>query len=139
MFPNSSHILDIEFEVEKKLNHFKNFDSELNGLSFSFVESKEEDNYLVQISDVVSGFVRLFFDFLEYASIEEVASFTSELNPLQKETLLLFKRLIDQSVNEDHILLHRVIVPIDEHKATILFNQNITSQSTRTQQSCAGV
>lgn len=139
MFPNSSHILDNEFEVEKKLNHVKNFDSELNGLSFSFVESKEEDNYLVQISDVVSGFIRLYFDFLEYASIEEATSFTSELNPLQKETLLLFKRLIDQSVNEDHILLHRVIVPIDEHKATILFNQNITSQSTRTQQSCAGV
>ena len=129
MFPNSSHILDNEFEIEKKINHVKSYDFDLSELSFSFVESKEEDNYLVQISDVVSGFIRLYFDFLEYASIEETTSFASELNPLQKETLVLFKRLIDQSVNEDHILLHRVIVPIDEHKASILFNQNITSKS----------
>ncbi|TOF11031.1 hypothetical protein, partial [Vibrio parahaemolyticus] len=72
-----------------------------------------------------SGFIRLYFDFLEYASIEDVTNFVAELNPLQEENLGLFKKLLDQSVQESHILLHRVIVPIDEHKATILFNNKI--------------
>lgn len=70
---------------------------------------------------MVSGFIRLFFDFLEYASIEDVTGFVSELNQLQKETLALFKNLLDQSIEESHILLHRVIVPIDEHKGAVLF------------------
>ncbi|MGU3191873.1 DUF3800 domain-containing protein [Vibrio cholerae] len=125
MFPNSLHILDNEFEVEEKINSARSYDPELNGLSFSFVESKETENYLVQMSDVVSGFIRLYFDFLEYASIEDVTNFVAELNPLQEETLGLFKKLHDQSVQESHILLHRVIVPIDEHKATILFDNEI--------------
>lgn len=123
MFPNSLHVLDNEFEVEKKMNSAKEYDAGLNELSFSFVESKKDENHLVQVSDVISGFIRLYFDFLEYASIEEATIFSSDLNPLQKETLALFKHLIDQSVNEDHILLHRIIVPIDEHKGKILFDQ----------------
>ena len=125
MFPNSLHVLDNEFEVEKKINSARRYDPDLCGLSFSFVESKEAENYLVQMSDVASGFIRLYFDFLEYASIEDVTNFVAELNPLQEENLGLFKKLLDQSVQESHILLHRVIVPIDEHKATILFNNKI--------------
>ena len=123
MFPNSLHILDNESEIEEKINNAKSYSPELENISFSFVESKHDENYLTQISDVTSGIIRLYFDFLEYASIEEVTGFVHGLNPIQKDTLLLFKKLIDKSVEECHILLHRVIVPIDEHKASILFNK----------------
>ncbi|KRV69405.1 hypothetical protein AO721_10920 [Aeromonas veronii] len=123
MFPNSLHIFDNEYEIEGELNRIKEYDAHFNKMSFSFVESKEAGNYLVQISDVISGFFRLYFDFLEYASIEQVEDFVRELNTLQSETLTLFKKLLDQSINESHILLYRVIVPIDEHKGSILFSE----------------
>ncbi|WP_421286546.1 DUF3800 domain-containing protein [Aeromonas veronii] len=123
MFPNSLHIFDNEYEIEGELNRIKEYDAHFNKMSFSFVESKEAGNYLVQISDVISGFFRLYFDFLEYASIEQVEDFVRELNTLQSETLTLFKKLLDQSINESHILLYRVIVPIDECKGSILFSE----------------
>jgi hypothetical protein len=121
MFPNSLHIFDNEPIVEKKINSAKNYDPDMVGLSFSFVESKKAENHLVQIADVVSGFIRIYFNFLEYASFEDVTKFVSELNQMQKETLVLFKKSLNQSAEESHILLHRVIVPIDEQKGALLF------------------
>lgn len=121
-FPNSQHILDNECEIEEKINNIRVHDLALDAINFSFVESKEAQNYLVQISDVTAGFIRLYFNFLEHASIDEVNLFMDSLNPIQKETMSLFKELLDKSVKECHILLHRVVVPMDEHKASILLN-----------------
>ncbi|MUK62710.1 hypothetical protein GNP81_16410 [Aliivibrio fischeri] len=125
MFPNSKHILDNEEKVEEMIQKIRVHDSEIDNIDFVFVESEEEDNYLVQISDVTSGFIKLFFNFLEYASIEDVNRFIASLNPLQKQTMSLFKDLLDKSIEECHIFLHRVVVPIDEHKASILLNGKI--------------
>jgi hypothetical protein len=121
-FPKSRHILDNEFDIEKTISNIRMHDPELDSVNFIFVESEEPQNYLVQISDVTAGFIRLFFNFLEYASVEEVNVFLGELNPRQKETMSLFKLLLDKSVEECHMLLHRVVVPIDEHKASLLLN-----------------
>lgn len=120
-FPDSVHILDNESKVEEAIIKICNSNPSYSNLNFSFVESVELENYRVQISDVLSGFIRLYFGFLEFASIDEVISFNNELNPLQKRTLRLFKNLLDKSVDECPLLLHRVLSPIDEHKATILF------------------
>jgi hypothetical protein len=120
-FPNSVHVLDNESKVEETIIKICNSEPKYRDLNFSFVESVELENYRVQISDVLSGFIRLYFGFLEFASIEEVISFNNKLNPLQKRTLSLFKTLLDKSVDECHLLLHRVLSPIDEHKAKILF------------------
>lgn len=121
-FPNSEHILDKECKIEEKINNVRMHDPELDAVNFTFVESKEAQNYLVQISDVTAGFIRLYFNFLEYSSIEEVSLFIDSLNPTQKQTMSLFKELLDKSVEECHILLHRVVVPMDEHKASILLD-----------------
>jgi hypothetical protein len=122
-FPDSVHVFDNESKVEETIIKIFNSDPKYSDLNFSFVESVEFENYRVQISDVLSGFIRLYFGFLEFASIEEVISFNNELNPLQKRTLSLFINLLDKSVDECHLLLHRVLSPIDEHKATILFSE----------------
>lgn len=120
MFPNSKHVMDNEELIEKKFKEYKNCDNNFTSLDITFVDSKLSENYLTQISDVVAGFIRLYFNFLEYASIDEVSVFTSNLNNLQKDNLELFKKLLARSIEESEILLHRVIVPIDEHKAFTL-------------------
>lgn len=121
-FPKSQHILDNECEVEEKINKLMSQDSDLKAIRFNFVESKEPQNYLVQISDVIAGFIRLYFDFLEFSTVEQINLFHSELNPIQKDTMVLFKKLLDKSIEECPILLHRVVVPADEYKASILLN-----------------
>nr|WP_176453902.1 hypothetical protein [Aliivibrio wodanis] len=128
MFPNSKHVLDNEFEIEEKLASISRVDDEINCINYEFVESTDKENYHVQLSDVVCGFIRLYFDFLEFSSINEVEKFSVGLNHLQKTNLQLFFSLIDNSINEAALLLHRVIVPIDEHKATVLNERlNITN------------
>ena len=122
-FPGSVHILDNESKIEKAVIKFFNCDPKYSALNFSFVESVELENYRVQISDVLAGFMRLYFGFLEYASIEEVVLFKNELTPLRKRNLSLLKSLLDKSVDECPLLLYRVLPLIDENKATILFSE----------------
>ncbi|WP_321346217.1 DUF3800 domain-containing protein [Halopseudomonas oceani] len=122
-FPSSDHILDNEDKVEPKIAEASVHDDQLRNIRYVFVDSDKPENYMVQISDVIAGFIKIYFDFLEYSDIDEAESFTSTLNPLQKNNLVLFQKLLDASVEECHLFLHRVIVPIDEHKASLVSAQ----------------
>ena len=122
LFPSSHHVLDDESKIEAKLTELRKLDHDLDAVDFSFVVSKLPENYHVQISDVIAGFVMLYFDFLEYASIEEIIQFNSQLSPLQKNIMDSFSSMLDISDDECPGFFHRVIAPIDDHKASILLS-----------------
>lgn len=122
MFPSSTHFLDNEFEIEQKIELQCKTDNVLNKIDFSFVDSKDPQSFLIQISDVISGFVRLYFDFLEYIPVADVNPFIDNLDSNEKDTLLSFKTLIDSTVEECGLLVFRTSTPLAEHKASILHN-----------------
>ena len=119
-FPKSNQTLDEEKDVKEKFAD-EYYESELAGLEYRFVVSKEKENYAIQISDVVAAFFKHYYAFIEASDISEVRSFREGLTPMQRGNLNLFSQLIDKSTDECKLFLHRVIVPQDEVKAAILF------------------
>lgn len=120
-FPKSHHILDQERKIEPILKDMCARDEKLKSIDFKFFNSKLNGSLPIQVSDVISGFMFLFFNYIEASTPIEVQNFQSTLSASQKTTLNLFKKNLDRAVDECHLFHHRVIVPGDEEKAGLLF------------------
>ncbi|KVE94924.1 hypothetical protein WJ03_22900 [Burkholderia vietnamiensis] len=113
IFPKSKHIFDDEFEVRDKLEKFDiRFDG--NAVEYSFSKSTEKIG--IQISDVICGFLGVYFNFLEDSSIESLRLAKKNLNPSQRETMSLLKQLIDISDEKSNGFIHRTTATSNDEK-----------------------
>lgn len=119
-YPSSTHIFDIESEVQNDL-----LDTQVQYkdkfVDFSFVDSKSRIE--VQLSDGICGLLGSHFNFLEEHTFEELIEIKEKLNPRQKKTLYLLKKLIDVSEEQSNGFLHR-ISPMDSDIKNDFFLHN---------------
>lgn len=109
IYPKSSHAFDNETEIQEILG---NTQVEYKGsfVEYSFVDSL--DCIEVQLSDCVCGLLGSHFNFLEEHSVEELIEIKQNLNPVQRLTLSLLRKLIDISDAQSNGFMHR-ISPMD--------------------------
>jgi hypothetical protein len=109
IYPTSSHTFDNETEVQEALG---NTQVEYKGrfVKYSFVDS--QDCIEIQLSDGICGLLGSHFNFLEAHSVEELIEIKQNLNPVQRQTLSLLRKLIDISDAQSNGFMHR-ISPMD--------------------------
>ncbi|MFM5404695.1 DUF3800 domain-containing protein [Aeromonas veronii] len=117
-FPDSQHIFDEERIVEKDLARRKEHSDELKELKYRFVKST--DNELIQVSDVIAGFLQKYFHYLNKTKISEVCDGRKNLNEQQMKNVNLIQKLINKSDSEDEKLLFYVMSSL-EHEKHIAF------------------
>lgn len=120
VYPSSTHIFDIESEVQNDLLDTQ-VQYEDKFVDFSFVDSKSRIE--VQLSDGICGLLGSHFNFLEEHTFEELIEIKEKLNPRQKKTLYLLKKLIDVSEEQSNGFLHR-ISPMDSDIKNDFFLHN---------------
>lgn len=101
-FDDSVHIFDHEYEIEDNLVSSGN----LEKYNFEFVDSI--NNIEVQLSDVFSGLLSKYFEFLSNNSFEQIEEQKNSLNDKQKDNLFILKSIFQKSYNEDENFLFRV-------------------------------
>ena len=109
IYPKSSHTFDNETEIQEALG---NTQVEYKGsfVEYSFLDSL--DCIEVQLSDCICGLLGSHFNFLEEHSVEELIEIKLNLNPVQRLTLSLLRKLIDISDAQSNGFMHR-ISPMD--------------------------
>ncbi|KTC08894.1 hypothetical protein AO390_06010 [Pseudomonas marginalis ICMP 11289] len=109
IYPKSSHTFDNETEIQQTLG---NTQVKYKGsfVEYSFVDSL--DCIEVQLSDCICGLLGSHFNFLEEHSVEELIEIKQNLNPIQRLTLSLLRKLIDISDAQSNGFMHR-ISPMD--------------------------
>ncbi|EPF5079394.1 DUF3800 domain-containing protein [Yersinia enterocolitica] len=113
-FSESKHIFDVEEVVKEEFAEQVEFDKELASLDITFVDS--DDDYFVQVSDVVAGLFQRYFNYLNTNKIIDVKSVRASLNPIQLKNMDLFKSLIDKSDAENKKLLFYVMSRMEHEK-----------------------
>jgi len=117
-FSESKHRFDVEEIVKEEFDKQKEHDKELAKVDISFIVS--DDNYFVQVSDVVAGLFQRYFHYINISKIVDVKTVRASLNPLQLKNLELFKSLITKSDNENDSFLFYVMSK-SEHEKHIAF------------------
>lgn len=109
MYPTSLHTFDNETEVQEALENTR---VEYKGrfVDYSFVDSR--DCIETQLSDGICGLLGSHFNFLEEHSVEELIEIKKNINPVQRQTLSLLRKLIDISDAQSNGFMHRVS-PVD--------------------------
>ena len=113
MFEASSHIFDIEKVVEADLQKAAEANPNLT-LNYSFADSKL--NPLVQVSDVVAGFMQHYFDYLNSHSYEQIKHDRNSLNERQRLNMEFLRLLINKSHDNNPTLLHCVMSALEHEK-----------------------
>lgn len=109
IYPTSSHTFDNETEVQEALGNTQ-LEYKKRFVEYSFVDSLGCTE--IQLSDGICGLLGSHFNFLEEQSFEGLIGIKQNLNPVQRQTLLLLSKLIDISDAQSNGFLHR-ISPMD--------------------------
>jgi len=117
-FSQSKHIFDVEEIVKEEFDKQKEHDEELAKVDISFVVS--DDNYFVQVSDVIAGLFQRYFHYINTNKLIDVKAVRDSLNPLQLKNMELFKSLISKSDDENDSFLFYVMSK-SEHEKHIAF------------------
>lgn len=109
IYPTSCHTFDNETEVQEALGETQ---VEYKGkfVKYSFVDSR--DCMEIQLSDCICGLLGSHFNFLEEHSVGELIEIKKNINPVQRQTLSLLRKLIDISDAQSNGFMHRVS-PVD--------------------------
>lgn len=99
------HIMDDEQTVERALK--VQAPQLIGGSRISFVDSKQ--NRMVQVSDLVSGVVARYFQFIDDNNHLQLARVLENMSTEQSANLNLLRRLFDKSHDKDRTLLHRTV------------------------------
>ncbi|HEJ7919129.1 TPA: DUF3800 domain-containing protein [Serratia marcescens] len=113
MFEASNHIFDIEKVVEADLEEAAKANPNLR-LNYSFADSKQ--NPLVQVSDVVAGFMQHYFDYLNSNNFEQIKNDRRSLNDKQRLNMEFLRLLINKSHDNNPTLLHYVMSALEHEK-----------------------
>ena len=109
IYPTSSHTFDNETEVQEALGNTQ-IGYKGRFVEYSFVDSR--DCIEIQLSDGICGLLGSHFNFLEEHSVEELIEIKKNLNPVQRQTLSLLRKLIDISDAQSNGFMYR-ISPMD--------------------------
>lgn len=109
IFSKSLHIFDEEKAVEKKLSNIQLYEHGKILNHYKFVKSHE--NIFVQISDMIAGFLRRLFIFLDEKSIGEIKSLAEKLNENQINNFNILWRLISRSDEKSPLLIKNANTP----------------------------
>ena len=121
LFKNSTHILDIEEDIETRLKAQTFMDNGRLLQNYRFVDSKQEAG--VQIADVAVGLLGKFFTFINRTRLCDLRDARSTLSPIQLGNLSQLTKIMDLSVSENSALALRVLSYEDEHKAAFFFGE----------------
>jgi len=104
MFKNSQHIFDNEESIVELLSEYKIMDGQKELNNFVFVDSTS--NQLIQLSDVLVGFVGKLCSYLNTNSRVQIHSDFCSLDQIQRDNIDLLLRLIDRSHDKNIGFLH---------------------------------
>lgn len=113
-FSNSTHVFDIEKVVEADLQEIAAAVPEVASLNYSFADSKQLP--LVQVSDVMAGFLQRYFGYLNNTTLNELRTIRCGLNDKQRLNMEFLRLLILKSDKENHVLLHYLMSPLEQEK-----------------------
>ncbi|KJV50066.1 hypothetical protein VH86_02580 [Pantoea sp. BL1] len=128
-FKNSHHYLDKEDSIEPTIEALVSYEpegnevNEFSELKYSFIDS--ENKLEIQLSDVVSGIIRLLYSYVEFSDQLGIESFLMTANQQQKKNLKLLHENILMAEAECEGFIYRVQVPEDEYKMSVLFSKNV--------------
>ena len=105
-FPESKHFFDQEPQVQKQFEEITLNRQGKEFCNYRFVDSK--DNHLIQLSDMVAGYLRKLFEFLDDALLENIIVFPNELTIVQKENFRMTRDLIRKSEEMNELLIMNI-------------------------------
>lgn len=97
-FPNSFHIFDEEKSV---MESFETIWKSYNNDNNNYLFQKSEENKLIQISDVLVGFLRRLFEYLSSIDINSIPEIVTNLSTENIKLLKLFYSIYDKSASID--------------------------------------
>lgn len=112
-FKHSYHILDEERQV---MDYLATYSPKLN--NFKFITSN--DCQLIQLSDVMIGFFRSLFLFLENIEREKISDIFDSFDNVQRATLKKFFQIYEESVNTDEKMVVFTLSIFDFYKFNTL-------------------
>lgn len=112
MFPNSYHYFDTEKQIEDNLLKIKNSFNNADLDNYCFIPDSKH-NPMIQLSDVIIGYVAKLFNFCKGRTSAELQSFRQTLSTNQLEILKLSRALIDKSDATNPAYFHHII-PISD-------------------------
>lgn len=104
LFDCSKHVLDNEFEIQKRFEQIEEFDDDLRNTEFNFVDSKLMPE--VQVSDVLCGLFKNYFTFINDLKLDDLDEVKLSLTTLQRNCLRLIAELIVKSDNKNKEFLY---------------------------------
>ena len=105
-FPESQHFFDEESQVQKRFDEITLSRQGKEFCNYRFIDSK--DSQLIQLSDMVAGYLRKLFEFLDDALLENIIVIPNELTSVQKENFRITRDLIRKSEEMNELLIMNI-------------------------------
>jgi hypothetical protein len=105
-FKNSKHFFDREDQIEPIIDSFKLVDKGTIFKPYRFIDSKED--MLIQLSDILTGFIGKFSEFINTHSKKEIMVIVKTLDDIQKRNLCLYLNILEKSNNKNVGFFHHV-------------------------------
>ncbi len=118
VFKNDKHVFDQEPTIENSFEKNKAYITKQHINNYEFIDSTQSE--LIQVSDVIAGFLGKHFSFLNSLADEKVYEVLKGLTPLQRDNLVLLKKILEKSEQKNPYYLHS-IVPTDYFVKNSLF------------------
>ncbi|MDF3626153.1 DUF3800 domain-containing protein [Brytella acorum] len=120
LFKNSTHVLDVEPFIEKRLKKNRFMDEEREVSMYRYAISHNEPG--VQISDVVVGLLAKFFSWIARTSIDDVLEARGSLTEVQEHNRQLIAKLFERSTTSTDAYVQRIICLEDETRGALFLN-----------------
>ncbi|MGE3613410.1 MAG: DUF3800 domain-containing protein [Sulfurimonas sp.] len=118
VFKNDKHVFDHEPTIEESFEKNKVYITKQQINNYEFIDSTQSE--LIQVSDITAGFLGKYFSFLNSLADEKVYEVLKGLTPLQKNNLVLLKKIVEKSEQKNPYYLHST-VPMDYFVKNSLF------------------
>lgn len=105
-FPESKHYFDEEPQVQKEFEMISLIKSGEEICNYEFINSK--NSCYIQLSDIVAGFLRKLFVFLDDALLENIIIFPNELTDVQKNNFRMIRDLFRKSEEKNELLIMNI-------------------------------
>lgn len=118
-------VMDMEVQVKEQ---FESRAGRPMPANLRFADSKDEP--LVQVSDLTTGLIARYFQFVDDHDHYQLAEWMETLSGQQTINLSLLKHVFDKSHEKDHTLLHRLVSAGELEKSDlILYPEHFHSQN----------
>lgn len=109
IFYKSKHYFDEEAVVQEKLKNFQLMDGEEKIDNYEFIKS--DDSIYIQLSDVISGFLRKLFMFLDSITMDDLPKEARNESENQVRNFRIMWNLLSKSDNKSVLFLKNANTP----------------------------